>query len=133
MKVAAISGFAAALFVGFTASPAFAGENSDLSTAEGDGCAVGAEGRFIADGDKFYISDECKDGYAGVLLVDKKPFSSARWGHDFKVWATGGSGTSNTEIHNLPEGTPLYITACVGKKSTGEFILCDNLLRWGKA
>jgi hypothetical protein len=122
-RVATVTVVAAlALTVG--APPATAGTHSYNSFGKSGSCFadIGSQGRFLHDGDRFWIKDECADGHHAVLLGtvagDIAP--------EVVVWATGGAGSERTRAYNVAEGKQVRVRACVGDQEDDSYWGCGS-------
>ncbi len=110
--------------VGVVASvPTVAAAGIDTPTAEvtsGDCDAkyhIAAFGYFVADGDRFWLYDDCADGHSAQLMVDVEPFGSSSH-YDWKVTVSSGKGGYRKVEVDLHEGTALSVRACVSEGTT---------------
>ncbi|MFE2046608.1 hypothetical protein ACFXAZ_38000 [Streptomyces sp. NPDC059477] len=113
LRLAAMGGVCA-LALGFSASPAAAGNHSSLTFGYSAGCNgasdTGSQGRFLHDGDRFFVGDVCRDGHSAVLLGTVRGDSAP----EVVVWASEGVGDESVESYNVAEGTTVRVRACIG-------------------
>ncbi|MGA4803121.1 MULTISPECIES: hypothetical protein [Streptomyces] len=121
-------GAVCALALGTAASPAAAGThswNSFGTTKASARCTgdIGSQGRFLHDGDRFWIEDVCgRDGLDAVLLGNVTGDSAP----EVVVWATGGGGDENSRSYDVPEGRAVHVRACVGDRADDAYWGCGT-------
>ena len=98
-----------------TPTAAMAGTSVTVSTSGSDpdrpnGTLGAAYGSFFHDTEVTRANDNCADGHSAVLRYKVGSGSTV-----FKVWASGGVGTLSQTANSIAEGTPVHISACVGR------------------
>ncbi|MFF5183936.1 hypothetical protein ACFY30_09125 [Streptomyces sp. NPDC000345] len=112
---------AAAAMIGFAGSPAFAQTNATVyGESARPNCAHSSKGVFKAEGEWFYLTDTCADGWDVVMKVDVAPYEPGDK-YDFSIWNTGGNGSTKPVNKAYDEGTGVCIWAGYGEASSGEW------------